>query len=230
MAYNEDETVEQLKSWWQRYGTPALFSVAIVTLAFAGWNWWSGKRLTDAGAAQVLQQQMIIAMQRVSGNPDDKAANTDLQRIGHQIIDDYGSTPYAVDAAMLLARRAVEGNDLAEAVKQLQWALDNAGTNETEMLIKTRLARVLVAQKKSDEALALLKDVNDPGLAPLVDEIRGDIYLGKGDRAKAADAYRAADAALAARDEARPVLDLKLADVGLLPAKRQSQAGEASAQ
>ena len=33
-------------------------------------------------------------------------------------------------------------------------------------------------------------------------------------------AYQAADAALAARDESRPLLELKLADVGLEPAAR----------
>ncbi|MEL0027674.1 MAG: tetratricopeptide repeat protein [Perlucidibaca sp.] len=229
MAYNEDETLDQLKTWWQRYGTPALLAAAAVLFAFAGWNWWSGKRMADATTAQALQQQMISAMQRVSGNPDDKAANTDLQRIGHQIIDEYDGTPYAIDAAMLLARRAVETGDLPEAVKQLQWALDQS-SGATELLAKTRLARVLAAQKKTDEALALLKDIDEPGLAPVVDEIRGDILLGKGDRAAAADAYRSADAALAARDEARPLLAMKLADVGLEPAQRKSGNGEASAQ
>lgn len=228
MAYNEDETVDQLKTWWQRYGTPSLLAVAVVLFSYVGWSQWSKKQGEDASAAQALQQQMFMAVQRVSGNPDDKAANTDLQRIGRQLIDEYGNTPYAVDAALLLARRAVEGNDLAEAVKQLNWALENAATEETELLIKTRLARVLTAQKKPDEALALLNDIKASGLAPLVNEIRGDIYLIKGDRAKAAEAYRAADAGLAARDEVRPVLELKLADVGLTAAKRKSETEEAA--
>lgn len=230
MAYNEDETLDQLKTWWQRYGTPVLLSIAAVLLSYAGWNWWSGKRAADAGAAQVLQQQMISAMQRVGGNPDDKAANTDLQRIGRQLIDEYDNTPYATDAALLLARRAVEAGDLPEAAKQLQWVLDNSSAKDAQLLAKTRLARVLAAQKKTDEALALLQEVDDPSLAPLVDEARGDILLAKGDRAKATEAYRAADAALAARNETHPLLDLKLADVGITPAKRQSGNGEGSAQ
>ena len=58
--------------------------------------------------------------------------------------------------------------------------------------------------------------------APLVAEIRGDILLLQGQRDAAAKAYATADAALAKRDEARPVLDLKLAEVGLTPAKRAS--------
>ncbi len=228
MAYNEDETVEQLKTFWQRYGTPLLLAIAVVLFSYVGWNKWQEKQLSDAAAAQALQQQMFVAVQRLSGNPDDKAANTDMQRIGRQLIDDYGNTPYAVDAALLLARRAVEGNDLKEAEKQLRWALDNAGSHETEVLTKTRLARVLAAQKKTDEALALLDGIKAPGLAPLIEEIRGDVYWLKGDRSKAADAYRAADAALAARNEARPVLELKLADVGLTAAKRKSETEEAA--
>jgi len=228
VAYNEDETLDQLKSWWQRHGTMLLLAVSAVLLSYAGWHWWTGKRVADASAAQALQQQMISAMQRVSGNPDDKAANTDLQRLGHQLIDEYESSPYAIDAAMLLARRAVESGDLPEAVTQLQWAADHA-SGETALLAKARLARVLAAQKKPDAALALLKEIDEPSLVPMVGEIRGDILLAKGDRAGAADAYRAADAALAARDEARPLLDMKLADVGLEPAKRESDNGEAIA-
>lgn len=228
MAYNEDETVEQLKTFWQRYGTPSLLAIAVVLFSYVGWNKWHDKQFSDAAEAQALQQQMFVAVQRLSGNPDDKAANTDMQRIGRQLIDDYSNTPYAVDAALLLARRAVEGNDLKEAEKQLRWALDNTGSDETEVLTKTRLARVLAAQKKTDEALAVLDDIKAPGLVSLVGEIRGDIYLLKGDRTKAADAYRTADAALAARNEARPVLELKLADVGLTAAKRKSETEEAA--
>ena len=106
--------------------------------------------------------------------------------------------------------------------------LDNGAPDETEHLVRTRLARVLAAQKKPDAALAELDQVKDASLAPLVDEIRGDIHLAKGDQARAAAAYKAADAALAGRDEARPLLALKLAEVGLEPAPRKSDEAAAA--
>lgn len=229
VAYNDDETLDQLKTWWQRYGTPLLLLIAAVLFSVAGWKWWQGTSLNDATAAQGLQQQMLAASQRLSLNAEDKAANTEFQRLGRQIVDEYARTPYATDAALLLAKRAVEAGDLAEAEKQLRWALDNGAPDETEYLIRTRLARVLAAQGKSDAALAELAGVKEASLAPLVEEIRGDIYLAKGDQARAASAYQAADAVLAERDEARPVLELKLAEVGLQPALRKSDKAAAGA-
>lgn len=222
MSYNEDETLDNLKHWWARFGTPLLLGLAIVLLAFAGWRYWSNSRVEAASAAQKLTQQLFMAQQRLVANGDDKGAGSDLQRIGRQLIDEYAGTPYATDAALVLARRAVESGDLAAAAKQLKWVLDQGPEADTEALVHVRLARVLAAQKQYDAALAELALVDGADLAPMVEEVRGDIALLKGDRAAAKAAYQKADAALAARDEARPVLDLKLADVGLLPSARKS--------
>jgi len=225
VSYNEDETLDQLKTWWARYGTPLLLSVAVVLLSFSGWRYWTSSQLEAASKAQALQQQMATAMQRLAVNTEDKAANTDVQRLGQQLINEYGSTPYAVDAALLLAKRAVDTGDLAAAEKQLRVAIDLKPSAEITLLAKTRLARVLAARKQYPAALAVLAELGDDAAsAPLVAEVRGDILLLQGQRDAAAKAYAAADAALAARDEARPVLDLKLADVGLTPANRASDA------
>ena len=230
MSYNEDETLEQLKSWWARYGTPVLLSVAVVLLSFSGWRYWTTSALEAANEAQALQQQMATAMQRLAVNTEDKAANTDVQRLGQQLINEYASTPYAVDAALLLAKRAVDSGDLAAAEKQLRVALELKPSAEIAVLIQTRLARVLAAGKQYPAALAILDDLaGDTAAAPLVAEVRGDILMLQGQRDAAAKAYAAADAALAARDEARPVLDLKLADVGRTPAKRASDADDGEA-
>lgn len=223
MSYNEDETLDQLKTWWARYGTPLLLSVAVVLLSFSGWRYWTSSQLEAASEAQALQQQMATAMQRLAVNTEDKAANTDVQRLGQQLINEYASTPYAVDAALLLAKRAVDTGDLAAAEKQLRAAIELKPSAEVELLAQTRLARVLAARKQYPAALAVLAELGDDAAsAPLVAEVRGDILLLQGQRDAAGKAYAAADAALAARDEARPVLDLKLADVGLTPAKRAS--------
>lgn len=223
MSYNEDETLDQLKTWWARYGTPLLLSVAVVLLSFSGWRYWTSSNLEAASEAQALQQQMATAMQRLAVNTEDKAANTDVQRLGQQLINEYASTPYAVDAALLLAKRAVDTGDLAAAEKQLRAAIELKPSAEITLLAKTRLARVLAARKQYPAALAVLDELGDDvAAAPLVAEVRGDILLLQGQRDAAGKAYAAADAALAARDEARPVLDLKLADVGLTPAKRAS--------
>lgn len=222
MAYNEDEAVESLKTWWQRYGMSLLLGVAVAGAGVAGWRWWQADQINSAAVAQTIQQQMNTAAQRSLANPDDKAANTDLQRLARQLMDEHASTPYAVDAALMLARHAVETAQLPQAEKHLRWVLDQKPDEETRLLVHTRLARVLIAKGDLAAAEEQLKAVDSPALLPLVAEIRGDLALHKNDRAAAAKAYAEADQALAERNERRPVLELKLADVGLAPADRAS--------
>lgn len=222
MAYNEDEAVESLKTWWQRYGMSLLLGVAVAGAGVAGWRWWQAEQINSAAVAQTLQQQMNTAAQRSLANPDDKAANTDLQRLARQLMDEHASTPYAVDAALMLARHAVETSQLAQAEKHLRWVLEQKPDAETVLLVRTRLARVLIAKGDLKAAEEQLQAVDSPALLPLVAEIRGDLALQKNDRAAAAKAYAEADQALAARNEQRPVLELKLADVGLTPVPRKA--------
>ncbi|MDP1540667.1 MAG: tetratricopeptide repeat protein [Moraxellaceae bacterium] len=220
---NDDEVLLQVKTWWQRYGTTVLLAVAIGLFAFAGNRFWQNSQLESAVAAQGLQEQLTTISQRLINNPEDTAANGDLQRIGRQIMDEYPRTPQATDAALMLAARSVDSNDLAAAEKHLRWALGRKPAADTRALIEVRLARVLAANDKAEDALVMLANIKDPALAPMVDEIKGDILLQQGQLDAAAKAYQSADAALAAAGEERPLLALKLADVGLEPAPREQE-------
>ena len=96
---------------------------------------------------------------------------------------------------------------------------DSSDTTEVA-LAQSRLARVQAAKGDFADALSTLSEIKEASLAPVVNEIRGDIFMQQNKVEDAKAAYQAADAALAARDESRPLLELKLADVGLEPAAR----------
>src|SRR4029079_8283915 len=81
-----------------------------------------------------------------------------------------------------------------------------------------RLARVLSAQAKYDEALATLK-VDEPGeFAPRFADVRGDVLLAKGDRAGALREYLAARTGDGDGRIDTELLDLKIRDLGGTPA------------
>lgn len=220
MAYEDDEVVENLKAWWRKNGTALMLLVAVGLFSFAGWRYWQSTQAEAATQAQNLQQQMQLAAQRLSTDPNDKDTIAEVQRLGDALIADYSGTPYANDAAMLLAKVAVDSNDLARAITLLQTVIADSNDDIDVALAQSRLARVQAAKGDYTDALATLDAISDAALAPLVNEIRGDVYLLQNQRAEAKAAYQAADAALAARNELRPLLELKLADVGLEPAPR----------
>ena len=217
MSQHEEEQIENLKRFWQDYGTPILVGAALALAVFMGWRFWQNSRFEDAAKAGSVFQEMLTAAQRSQMNPDDKAASTDVQRFAKTLREDYAKTPYALDAGLLLARQASDRNDYKEAEKQLHWVLDQKPGEGVRSIATIRLARVLAAQKQYDAALALLAGEGSEGFKPSVEELKGDIYQAQGKIADARKAYLAASAALQERDEQRPVLELKMADVGLAP-------------
>lgn len=106
--------------------------------------------------------------------------------------------------------------------------LDQKPAEGIRVLATTRLARVLAAEKQHDAALALLTQEKAPGFEPTVEELKGDIYQAQGKIEDARKAYQAASAALLARDERSPVLELKMADVGLAPPAPEKDAPAAA--
>jgi predicted negative regulator of RcsB-dependent stress response len=215
VSQHEEEQIENLKRFFQDYGTPMLVGVALAVAVFFGWNAWQKSKLDDATKASSVFQEMLTAVQRSHLNAADKAASTDVQRFAKTLKDDYASTPYAQSAGLVLAREAVDRNDFKEAEKQLRWVLEQKPREAERVLASTRLARVLAAQKQYDAALAILNKESDAGFKPTVEELKGDIYQAQGKIPDAQKAYQAAADALQARDERRPLLEIKMADVGL---------------
>lgn len=215
MSQHEEEQLENLKRFLKDYGSPILVGVALAVVVFMGWRFWQNSQLEQATKAAAIYQDMLSAVQRNQVNPDDKAGSTDVQRHAKSLKEDYAKTPYALNAGLLLARQASDRNDFKEAEKQLRWVLEQKPGEGERVLTTTRLARVLAAQKQYDAALALLNKETDAGFAPTIEELKGDIYQAQGKIPEAQKAYQAAVAALQARDERRPLLEMKMGDVGL---------------
>lgn len=222
---HDEEQVENLKRFFKDYGVPVISGVLLAAAVFAGWKYWSIQRMDDSTKAAAVFQDMLGAVQRSQLNPADKAASIDVQRYAKTLRDDYVKTPFAASAGLLVARQAVDRSDFKEAEKQLQWVLEQKPEEGVRVLASTRLARVLTAQKKYDEALAVLSKETDAGFKPTVEELKGDIYQVQGKIPEAQKAYLAAVDALQARDEERrPLLEMKMADVGLaVPEKKKAE-------
>jgi predicted negative regulator of RcsB-dependent stress response len=213
--HDEEQQLEALKQFGRDYGTPILIGLALAVAVFAGWRFWQNQRIEASTKAATVFQDMLTAVQRSHVNSEDKAAHTDVERLAKTLKDDYASTPYALSAGLLLAREAIDHNDLKTAEKQLRWVLEQKPGEAERVLAVTRLARVLAAGKQYEPALDLLSKEKNIGFTPTIEELKGDIYQAQGKIPEAQKAYQAAIAALQTRDERRPILEMKMADVGL---------------
>ena len=209
----EQEQLDQLKAFWQKYRnlitgvlTAALFAYA----AYSGYQWW---RNSQAAQASQLYDTMIIAISKSDKDQSLRAAD-DLQK-------QFGRTPYASMASLVAAKIASDAGDAPKAIEYLRWTAKNASNAGYEALGKLRLVSQLIeqgAEKDFAEADAILKDKPINGFEALWLERRGDWYLAQKNTAQAKvsyqDAWKKLDQAKEFPEEARRLLKVKLDAVG----------------
>jgi predicted negative regulator of RcsB-dependent stress response len=110
----------------------------------------------------------------------------------------------------------MENKDLKEAEKQLRWVLTQPVDGGVKSIATLRLAQLFVEKGDNKGALELLAKDTNAAFTPSRDELRGDILKTMGDVAGAQKAYQSAVKALVERNEPRPLLEMKMADVGLV--------------
>lgn len=186
MSYQtEEQQVEQLKEWWKENGTPLIIGAVLGLSGFFGWKFWTEKEVAYQESASNLYATVTEQLE--------KEDNSKLIENAQAVKTRFADSSYAVLAAFHLAKVAVEANKLDDAVSELTWVIDNHGSNELAKVAKIRLARILVAQDKSEQALPLLSFDNDSGYFEMASLIKGDALLALGKEAEALEAYKAAE-------------------------------------
>ena len=209
----EQEQIDELKTWWKQYGnlaTTVISLVAVAAVAWQGYNWWRRDQAAQATAVYAVLERA--------------AAANDVKRsreAAGELIDKFSGTSYAGLAALLSAKLQFDSGDLKNAKLQLTWAVDHGQDVELRDLARLRLAAVLLDEKAYDEALAQLQVVPVEPFAARYAELKGDVLAAQG---KAADAKAAYAAALAKLDEPANKADQRHASYrDLLQVKLESQ-------
>lgn len=212
----EQEQLDELKTWWKQYGnlvTAMAAIVAVGVVGWQGWNWWQRDQSAQAAAVYAV-------VERATGERDAKKA----REATGELIDKYSRTAYAGMAVLASARLQMEAGDLKTAKLQLGWTVDNARDDETRDLARLRLAAVLLEEKAYEEAQKqLARDPVGP-FVPRYAELNGDILAAQGKPEEAKAAYQRAlskleeiqKSAIAdqSRSQYRELLQVKLEAIG----------------
>ncbi|MEN9434589.1 MAG: hypothetical protein RLZZ422_2178 [Pseudomonadota bacterium] len=174
----DQEKAEELKALWRQHGSSIVAGVGLAIAVLFGYEYWQKHQhqtMEDASAIYYQIQQ-------------DKAGLVP-ENLLQKLQADYGKTSYAALAALDYARSYAEVGEYDKAVQGLRWVIDNAKEPAYQDLAKIRLARVLVAQKKPDDALKIVEGTFPTSYQALIADIKGDSYVAKGDLDKARAAY-----------------------------------------
>ena len=202
----EQEQVDELKAWWQQHGTKVTVLLVVFVVSVVGWNVWQSYQARQSNEAAAL----------FDGLRKELSINNvkNIRGIAGQIIDKYPRTPYAVDAAMFVAKANFESGDAKSAKAQYQWVIDHAKQDQSKYLAKIRLAVVLLDEKNYAAALKQLESKHDAAFDPLFNDLKGDVYALQGMSKEARTAYQAAISAQTKDTAFKRLVQIKLDALG----------------
>lgn len=205
----EQEQLDALKAFWNKYGNLITWTLVLVLTAFAGWNGWNWYQRDQAMKAGAMFDELDRAAQAGDG---ERAG-----RVFKDLKDRYPRTAFAQQGALIAARVQFE-RDLTDGARAaLAWAADNGPETELRTVARLRLAALQSEAGQHDEALATLAGATAPGFEALVADRRGDVLLAKGQRDEARAAYQAAWNGMAETIEYRRLIEAKLTALGAPP-------------
>lgn len=206
---SDQEQLQVIKNWWKENGRYLIICITVSVSAYLGWQWWTKSQQQYAEQASAIYSELVASIAEPLSNDKLTTANFLVE----QLKNDFSDTAYAVNAALLQAKLEVDKGALDNAVDALNFAIDN-GNSDIQVVAIHRLARVYLAQKNTDEALALASYDKDDAFSSKYADLRGDIYSAKGDVVAAIAAYQQALEKITDGDGIqRNLIEIKLADL-----------------
>lgn len=206
----EQEQVDALKAFWQRYGNLITWVLVVVLGAFAAWNGWQLYQRKQADQAGAMFDEL-----------DRAATAADVEKVARVFADlkeRYPRTVYAQQAGLVAAKVQLDKGKPDDARATLAWVADSGHQEDLSALARLRLAGVLLDAKKYDEALAQLEASRLGSFAALGADRRGDVLVAQGRSADAVSAYQSAWKALPESLDYRRLVEAKLTALGAAPA------------
>jgi len=200
--FTEDEDLEKAKTFWKKNGRSIIGGIVLGLAAIFGYNYWQYHQKIEGENASLLFDQLTSS--RVIINR--KIVIDDL-------MNNYSSSPYSALAAFAMAKSSVENEQLDEAQRYLQWALDHTKDEGIKHIARLRLATVLLSQDKPNKVVDLLNVKNMSTFYARYHELLGDAYQQKDEYSRARDAYQESLNTLSVFDVGRTLIQLKLDNV-----------------
>ncbi|SCX47468.1 tetratricopeptide repeat protein [Nitrosospira sp. Nsp1] len=180
----EQENIEDLKTWWKVYGTQVIVVIAVFIASIAGvqaWNYYQGQQTDQA-------VELYDSLLQVQGSGDARK----ISDAAGLVMTGFASSGYASRAALISAQSSLDAGDLQNAKSRLQWVLDNSKEEELKDLVRLRLASILLDEKKYDDGLRLLEAGHGESFDGLYADLKGDLLANAGKVAEARVAYQIA--------------------------------------
>ena len=203
----EQEQLDQLKHFWNRYGNAITWVAIVIFGSIAAWNAWQYWQAKQSAAASVLYDEVERAVVDRDAQRMDRAFN-DLK-------DKYGGTAFAQQGALLAAKGLYAAGASDKAKAGLEWAAGQTTDPALQAVARLRLSALALEQKDLDGAAKWLEGAMPPEFAALVADRKGDILISKDQKSEARQAYQQAFNLMDEQVEYRRLIEVKLNALGV---------------
>src|SRR3990167_11192086 len=200
---SEKEQIDEIKKWWRENGKWITIAVIVGLAIGFGWRYWHTLQIRRAENASIIYQSVLEA--------DSQNKTATVQGGAALLMKDFSSSPYASLAALLSAKEYVAQNDLKTATTSLQWVIDHSNQKRLQQIARISTARILLSQGQTQLAMNELKVVNDKSFEPLINWVKGDIFVKEGNAVDAQKYYTLAKNALPEFPSAIDFMDKQIA-------------------
>ena len=202
MAFDNDEQQsEHFKNFYNLHKFKIFSAIAVFLVAFFAYQYLESVNQSNDEEASQLFQDVIVSK---IGNIDEiKSKVGELQ-------NDFSNSPYAARASIYYSKLLVETGDYTAAAKELIWASDENIEPSIQSMANYLLGNLYLVEKKLDEALEVANKIITDGYIGLANDLKGDIYLAKGDKENAIKSYELALNYFGGQGELHKVIENKL--------------------
>lgn len=182
----EEEQIEYMKKFWQEYGGKILMLLGALLLSYAAFQYYQTSKAQQIATSSALYEQLVSGL---NASSEDSVKEANILHFYQQLQDDFASSSYTQYAGLLLAKYYVEQNQLDKAAAKLESVAEHAEQSETRELAQWRLARLMFAMGKVEDAQKMLAAMDAKVYATGIAELQGDIAAAQQDNKAAALAY-----------------------------------------
>ena len=205
----EQEQLDDLKHFWKRYGSLITWVLIVVFGAFAAWNGY-----------QYWQRQQAVQASSMYDEVERAVKSNDSARLDRSLgdmKDRFGSTVYAQQAGLMVAKAQYDKGNIEATKAALSWVANQATDEGYQAIAKLRLSGLLLEAKAYEDALKLVSGAFPKEFAALAADRRGDILMAQEKKSEAKTEYEKAYKGLDERAEYRRLVEVKLNALGVDP-------------
>jgi predicted negative regulator of RcsB-dependent stress response len=201
----DDEQLEHVKRVVAENWVWVAGGVVLGAALIFGYRYYDSYRSGRALRAAAQFEELTSALAR-----DDQGR---VRQVADGLMKEYPTSPYSDQAQLVLARLSVDSGKPADAIAPLTQVESHSKDAELRHIARLRLARVLTALGRPDDAIKTLAEDAWGAFASQAHEVRGDAFYAKHDVQGAVKEYQAALGAGDAGSVDSSLLQLKIADL-----------------